>query len=156
MLLGRIAIALLIALVVLGVVWRGVSVENLDRLWKDILARPGGPMTFRFVLQPTMAAIAALHDGVDDARLGRTPYLWSIAQGVESRGARLREGVISTAKIIILGVIMDSVYQYLVFKTFYPGETLVVALLLAFVPYLMLRGLIERVARRWFARREAD
>ena len=47
-------------------------------------------------------------------------------------------------------------YQYLVLNTFYPGETLVVALLLAFVPYLLLRGPIERVARRWFARTEAD
>jgi hypothetical protein len=154
MLLARIATALLIGLIVLGVVWRGVSVENLDRLWGDVLARPGGPMTFRFVLQPTMAAIAALHDGVKDARLGRTPYLWSITRGIEPRGERLREGVISTAKIIILGVVMDSVYQYLVLKTFYPGETLVVALLLAFAPYLLLRGLFERVARRWVARTE--
>jgi hypothetical protein len=156
MVLARIAIALLIGLIVLGLVWRGVSLENLDRLWRDVLARLGGPMTFRFFLQPTMAAIAALHDGVNDARLGRTPYLWSIVRGTEPRGVRLSEGVISTAKIIILGVVMDSIYQYLELKTFYPGETLLVALLLAFVPYLVLRGLIERVARRWVAGTQAD
>jgi hypothetical protein len=113
-------------------------------------------MTFRFVLQPTMAAIAALHDGVNDARQGRTSYFWSIVRGIGPRGERLWEGVISTAKIIILGVVMDSTYQYLILKTFYPGETLVVALLLAFVPYLLLRGPVARIARTWVARPKSD
>ncbi len=36
-------------------------------------------MTFRFILQPVMAAIAALHDGIKDARLGRSPYFWTVA-----------------------------------------------------------------------------
>jgi hypothetical protein len=34
-----------------------------------------------------------------------------------------------------------------VLKTFYPNEALVVALLLAFVPYLIIRGFVLRVAR---------
>ena len=42
-------------------------------------------MTFRFILQPAMAIIAALRDGVHDARLGRTPYVWALMRGV--RGA---------------------------------------------------------------------
>jgi len=50
------------------------------------------------------------------------------------------EGIISTARILILGVVMDSVYQWLVLKTFYPGQAAVIAVLLAFVPYLLLRG----------------
>jgi hypothetical protein len=34
-----------------------------------------------------------------------------------------------------------------VLKTFYPNEALLVALLLAFVPYLIIRGLVVRIAR---------
>jgi hypothetical protein len=98
-----------------------------------------------------MAIIAALRDGVSDARLGRTPYLVAIVRG-EERGALLWEGIISTARILILGVVMDTVYQWLVLKTFYPGQAAVIAVLLAFVPYLLLRGPIERVALRWVAR----
>jgi hypothetical protein len=113
-------------------------------------------MTFRFVLQPTMAAIAALHDGVNDARQARTSYFWSIVRGIGPRGVRLWEGVVSTAKIVILGAIMDSTYQYLVPKTIYPGETLVVALLLAFVPYLLLRGPVARIACIWVNRPKSD
>ena len=91
-LLACIAVALIVALAVAGVFWYGLSTDELDRIWRNIVARPGGPMTFRFVLQPAMAAVAALRDGVADARLGRTPYLSAILRGVEGRGSRLWEG----------------------------------------------------------------
>ena len=42
---------------------------------------------------------------------------------------------------------MDVIYQFLVLKTFYPNEALVIALLLAFVPYVIIRGLVLRIAR---------
>ena len=48
------------------------------RQWHDLLARPSGPFAFRFVLQPVMAAIAAIKAGLIDARTGRTPYFWLI------------------------------------------------------------------------------
>jgi hypothetical protein len=149
---ARIAVVLIAGLLALAAVWYGVSFENLDRLWRDLLDRPGGPMTFRFILQPAMAVIAALRDGVSDARLGRTPYLAAIVRGEESSG-RLWEGIISTARLIILGIVMDTIYQWLVLKTFYPGQAVVVAILLAFVPYLLLRGPFHRFARRWIAQR---
>jgi hypothetical protein len=47
---------------------------------------------------------------------------------------------------------MDAIYQATVLKTFYPGEAVIVAILLAFVPYLLLRGPVARVARWWLAR----
>lgn len=152
---ARIAVALLFGLVVLGVAWYGVADESLGRLWSDILDRPGGPMTFRFILQPAMAIIAALRDGAHDARLGRRPYFWALLHGVrdpQGRSGRLWEGIISTARIIILGVVMDTIYQWVVFKTFYPVQAGVIAILLAFVPYLLLRGPFERLARHWVAR----
>jgi hypothetical protein len=152
---ARIAVALVLGLGVLGVAWYGITEESLGRLWSDILDRPGGPMTFRFILQPAMAIIAALRDGVHDARLGRRPYLWALLHGVrdpQGRSGRLWEGIIATARIIILGVVMDTIYQWVVFKTFYPVQAAVIAILLAFVPYLLLRGPLERVARHWVAR----
>jgi hypothetical protein len=152
---ARIAVAILLALFVLAVAWYGITAESLGRLWNDILDRPDGPMTFRFILQPAMAIIAALRDGVHDARLGRRPYLWALLHGVrdpEGRSGRLWEGIVSTARIIILGVVMDTIYQWIVFKTFYPGQAVVIAILLAFVPYLLLRGPIERIAYHWVAR----
>ena len=149
---ARVAAGLIVGLIVVGAIWSGITFESLDRLWKDILDRPGGPMTFRFVLQPAMAAVAAFRDGVRDARLGRTPYVLDLLLGVrssEGRIGRLWEGIASTARILILGVVMDVIYQWLEFKTFYPGQAAVIAILLAFVPYLVLRGPFERLARHW-------
>ena len=152
---ARLALAILLALLVLAVAWYGISAESLGRLWDDILDRPDGPMTFRFILQPAMAIIAALRDGVHDAQLGRQPYLSALIHGVrdpQGRSGRLWEGITSTARIIILGVVMDTIYQWLVFKTFYPGQAVVIAILLAFVPYFVLRGPIQRIAHHWVAR----
>ncbi len=149
------AVGLLLGLIVAGTLWYGLTEESLGRLWSDILDRPGGPMTFRFILQPAMALIAALRDGVKDARLGRTPYVWALIRGVhesQGRSGRLWEGIVSTARIIILGVVMDTLYQWVVFKTFYPVQAAVIAILLAFVPYLVFRGPIERIALHWIAR----
>jgi TRAP-type C4-dicarboxylate transport system permease large subunit len=152
-LLARIAVALIVGLAAAGVLWYGVSTEVLTRIWRSLLARPGGPMTFRFLLQPAMAGLAAWRDGVADARLDRTPYLSTVLFRADRRGSRIWEGVLSTSKILILGAVMDVIYQALVLGEFYPGEAAIVAVLLAFVPYALLRGPIGRVARLWMARR---
>jgi hypothetical protein len=152
---ARLVVIALAVLVVLGLVMYGFSAEVHKRIWKDILDRPGGPMTFRFILQPTMAAIAALIDGIKDARLGRDPYLWTLLTNSQESAGRFREGLIATARIILLGLGMDAIYQATVLKTFYPGEMVLIAILLAFVPYVLLRGPFARIARRWMARKTA-
>lgn len=130
----------------------------LLRFWSDMLARTDGPMSFRFLLQPTMATLAAAVDGLKDARSGRPPYLWKIAH-TPSRELRLqywREGVTAVARILLLGVVMDAIYQIKVFGGFrYPLETFVIAVALAFVPYVLLRGPAGRLASLWLARRES-
>ena len=143
---ARIAVVLRFGLVVTGIVVYGISAEELDRFWRNIVARPGGAMTFRFVLQPSMAGIAALRDGINHARLGRPPYLSAVIRGIEGRGSRLWEGIISTARILILSVLMDIFCQLIFLSTFHPAESVPIAILLAFVPYALLRGPIKRAA----------
>ena len=148
-LLARLAILLIIVFVVVGVALYGLSTEVFGRIWQNMLHRPAGPMTFRFVLQPLMAAIAALYDGIKDARGGRSHYLWAVLTDPSKRIGRLSEGMISTARVILLGLCMDTIYQYLVFDTFHPAEAAITSLLLAFVPYVLLRGPLSRLASWW-------
>lgn len=128
--------------------------EILHRFWTDLMARTGGPMTFRFYLQPMMALITALFDGIKDAKTGRTPYFWLLTHTDKAgRKAAWREGVTATMRILLLGVVMDVIYQFRVFGGFkYPNETLVIAIVLGFLPYLLLRGPIGRIARRFLKR----
>jgi hypothetical protein len=62
-------------------------------------------------------------------------------------GGRLHEGLISTARVMLLGLCMAVIYQVIVFKTFHPGEAVIIALLLAYVPYLLIRGPAAHLAR---------
>jgi hypothetical protein len=129
-----------------------VLLDYLHRFWGDLIGRTDGPMTFRFFLQPIMALIAALGDGIKDAKLGRDPYFWKLTHGASAgdRVQTFREGFSAVTRILLLGVGMDVIYQFKVFGGFrYPIETLVIAIVLAFLPYLLLRGPIARIARQW-------
>jgi len=123
--------------------------EMLARIWDGLLARVGGPMTFRIILQPTMAALLAIRAGLKDAREGRPPYFWTILSSPEHRADLLREGWKATARVFVLAVVMDIIYQWIVQRWIYPGEVVIVAILLAMVPYLLIRGPVTRIARRW-------
>jgi hypothetical protein len=153
--LARLVVALSVGFVVVGLVMYGISGEVLARIWQNILDRPGGPFVFRFVLQPIMATVAALRDGISDARTGRAPFLWTVLTDPSQRRGRLDEALIATSRIVLLGLAIDTVYQVIEFKAFHPAEALSIALLLAFVPYVLLRGLVTRIARRWFGNKPA-
>jgi hypothetical protein len=135
--------------IVVGAIWYGLVWEVIRRIWLSIGERWDGPLSFRFILQPLMAAIPAIRDGIKDARAGSSPYFWTVASNRQERVGRLREGLIATARVILLGLVMDVIYQYLELKSFYPGEALIVSLLLCFLPYLAIRGPVTRIARWW-------
>jgi len=125
--------------------------DLLTGTWSDLLARVYGPFSFRFLMQPAMALIYAARDGIVDARQGRPPYFWTIFTRPE-RWDLLREGGKAVARVIALGVVMDIVYQLLVFHRIHPLQLVVIVLTLAFVPYLIFRGPINRIARAWMTR----
>jgi hypothetical protein len=119
------------------------------RFWDEIVSRPSGPLAFRFYFQPVMAAVLALRDGCKDAGDGRSPYLWAIIHDPARRSARLREGIRAVSRVLILGLVMDGIYQFIVLKGFRPLEMIAVTIVLAFIPYLILRGPAGRLARWW-------
>ena len=142
-------IASILVLIVAGIVWYGVSIATFERIWYQLINRADAPMRFRFILQPLMAAIAAILAGLKDARTGRSPYFWTMLDNPSERVERLEEGLNATARIIVLGLVMDVIYQIIVLQRFYPAEAVIVALLFAFVPYVIIRGPAARIARRW-------
>ena len=123
--------------------------ELFSRFWEGLIGRVGGPMTIRLILQPTMATLLAVRAGLKDAREGRPAYFWTVITDPSQRAELLREGWKSIAKVFVAAVVMDLIYQVIVQRWIYPLETLVVAILLAVVPYLLIRGPLNRLVRRW-------
>jgi hypothetical protein len=121
--------------------------DMLTRIGHNLVDRVSGPMKFRLVLQPTMAAIFAIRSGLADAKLGKTPYFWGLLSDPAGRDAMLKDGWKSVGKVFILALILDVVYQIIEQRFVYPGEAVIVAFILAIVPYLVLRGLVTRMAR---------
>jgi len=118
--------------------------EIVTRVFENLVARIHGPMNFRLLLQPLMAIIFAIRDGRKDGHEGRLPYFWALFTERGHRKDLLRSGWKSVGKVFVIALILDGVYQFITVKWFYPGEAVATALLLAIVPYLMLRGLVNR------------
>ena len=121
--------------------------EILTRFWDQLIAQPSGPLAFRLILQPLMATILAILDGLKDARVGRPPFLRTILYDPSQRGAYLREGLKRVSRVIVFAFVMDAIYQIIVLRRFYLGEALVTVFVLAVLPYLLIRGPIDRIAR---------
>ena len=105
-------------------------------------------MTFRIILQPTMAALLGLSAGLKDARDGRPAFLWTILTNRIHRAELMREGWVTIARVFVLAVIMDVIYQWIVLRWIYPGEAMITAVVLAILPYVFIRGPVNRIARR--------
>jgi hypothetical protein len=129
------------------------TVDLAIRFWDEMVARPSGPMAFRLVLQPVMASILAIRDGIKDAHMARAPYFWTIVKDSTRRKKRLIEGIRAVSRVLILAAAMDVIYQFVELRGFRPLETVVIALVLAFLPYLIVRGPATRIARRIFQAR---
>jgi hypothetical protein len=124
----------------------------MDDIWMRIVEnlsdRVTGPMKFRLFLQPVMASIFAVMSGLKDAKAGNPPYFWSLLTEPAHRTDMLKDGWKSVGKVFVLAIVLDVVYQIIVQRFVYPGEALIVAFILAIVPYLILRGLVTRIARK--------
>lgn len=122
--------------------------DILMRIVENLGDRVSGPMKFRLFLQPVMASIFAVLAGLKDARTGKPPYFWALISNPAHRADMLKDGWKSVGKVFMLALVLDVVYQIYVLHFVYPGEAIIVALILAILPYLLLRGLVTRITRK--------
>jgi|SRR5215469_15908458 len=121
--------------------------EFLSRVGRNLFGRINGPMEMRLLVQPFVAMCFAVRDGMRDARLGRQPYGLSLLIEPEHRGRRLREGWQSVSRVFYAALIVDVVYQLWQLRWIYVGEALILAQVVAVIPYVLLRGPVNRAAR---------
>ncbi len=113
--------------------------------WAEFIDRFDGPMHVRLFVQPLMASLLAIRDGRHDARAGRTAYLWTLLTDGAQRRYLLGHGWQGISKVFVLAVVLDFIYQYMVWHELRPLQALLTAGVLAVLPYVVLRGLVNRL-----------
>ena len=126
-----------------------MDLHFITRMSETLLARVTGPMKFRLLLQPSMSLFLAIRGGLKDAREGKPPYFWGLFTDPAERKVMLKDGWKSISKLFILALVLDVIYQIIVQRFVYVGEAMLVAIILAMVPYLLVRGPVNRIARRF-------
>jgi len=114
---------------------------------EDLPKRLTGPGRFRFVLQPLVATLLGIRSGIADARAGRPPYLLGLLTDGEHRRELMRDGLSTVANLLLMGILLDSVFQWLILGQSYPGPALIVGPVLITAPYAIARALSNRASR---------
>lgn len=95
----------------------------MDDVWvrvgSQLLARVSGPMKFRIVLQPCMAAFFAIRAGLADARTAMAPYFWGLLSDTAERDAMTKDGWKSIGRVFLLALVLDAVYQVIGNRAFW-------------------------------------
>ena len=110
--------------------------------------RLSGPLKFRCVMQPAMAIFLGYRSGLKDAREGKPPYFWAMFTATRAaRQTMLNDGWRSAGRLFVIATLMDAIYQFIVRRWVSLSEAVVVAVILAIVPYLLVRGPFNRIVR---------
>ena len=113
----------------------------------DIPKRLTGPGRFRLIVQPLIAIILGIRSGKADARAGRPPYLTGILFHRELRQELMKDALTTVAILVLMGILLDSVFQWLILGRSYLGAALVVGPVLVMAPYTLARALTNRLSR---------
>jgi hypothetical protein len=76
-------------------------------------------------------------------------YGWAVLTNSVQRKELLLHGWREVAKVFIAAIVVDIVYELIIFRRIYPIRPLIVATLIALVPYPLIRGLVNRIVRNW-------
>jgi len=120
--------------------------DILSRGFDQLLGRGSVPLHLRLLITPTMAAVLAIRAGLKDARAGHKTFFWA---NQAERRELFRSGWKEIGRVFILAVVLDTVYQLIFFHAFYVVQTLIVAVVLAIVPFAVFRNVVSRLASGW-------
>ncbi len=116
---------------------------------EELPQRFTGPGRLRFILQPILAIVLGIRGGLADAKAGNPPYLLGLLLGAGRRKELLQSGAAAIGTLLAMGIILDVVFQLVLYHSVHPGAALLVGPILICFPYALSRALTARVARKF-------
>jgi len=113
----------------------------------DLPRRLTGPGRMRFVFQPIVAILLGVRAGRGDARAGRPPFLLALISHSQLRRQMLAETAQALSSIVLIGILLDAISQWLILGMVHPGAALVVGPVLITLPYAVARAVSNRLTR---------
>ena len=113
---------------------------------EELPQRFTGTGRMRFILQPTLAILLGMRGGLADARAGNPPYLFGLLFHTGRRRELMQSGVAAISTLLAMGIILDVVFQWVLYRAVHPGAALVIGPILICLPYALSRALSNRLA----------
>ena len=110
--------------------------------------RLDAPFRFRFIIQPLIAILLGFRDGQLDAKAGTPPYLRELIFTPTDRKANLQGALKAIWKPLAMAIVLDSIVQISFLDALQPLQALLVGGLLVGLPYVLSRGLTNRLTTR--------
>ena len=114
---------------------------------QDPLARLSGPGRLRFILQPVLASVIGIRDGIRGAPAGNPPFLSGLLFHKTHRMNLLKSALASVRNLVSIAIILDVVSQYIIFREVHPGAALLRGPVLISAPYSLSRAAANRIDR---------
>jgi hypothetical protein len=128
---------------------------SLKAVFEELIGRLStGPLRFRLVMQPAMAALLGVRAGFADARDGMPPFVSGLIFRRSARHGDLKTAFRHLMIPILIATILDALVQYVMFGHIRPVSALTVGTLLMSFPYCAARGLSNRIKSRRRARQQ--
>ncbi|HVT10273.1 MAG TPA: hypothetical protein VHO67_22590 [Polyangia bacterium] len=119
--------------------WEGIA--------RDLTGRGmlGGRFQIRLILQPMVAMILGVRLGIRDAKEGKPAFFMSFVTGGRGRWAILRQGLRDAIVPLCVAFVLDGILQEIILHRVRPAAAVVVGLLLVFLPFVLMRGISNRI-----------
>jgi hypothetical protein len=118
----------------------------------ELPLRLTGPGRLRFVLQPLIAIVLGCRSGLADARGRHQPFIYRLVTDSGNRKNLLRSGLSVVGNLVAMGIVLDTVAQFLIYGLVHPGAAIVLGPVLVCFPYAVSRALANRISQLWHQR----
>jgi hypothetical protein len=113
-----------------------------------VAARLAGPFSFRFVLQPIVAIVLGVRDGIRDGRQGRPSFLLDFCRNPQRRKPHLQQVSRRLLLPLTVAIVLDGFVQFLLFGWIRVSGAVTAGPVLMGLPYIIARAVTSWIVCR--------